>query len=75
MYVLYFFSLCCSVYYLCVNVYLQIPPGTNPIAVNKMYQYININIVKFTPPFGSNVKSFQQADKAYLEYGRWPANI
>ena len=38
MYVLYSVSLC-FVYCLCVNVYLHLPPGLNPIAVNK---YINI---------------------------------
>jgi hypothetical protein len=42
-------SLCCSVYCLCVNVYLQLPPGVNPIAVNKYiisYQnkvYVKVN--------------------------------
>ena len=41
MYVLYSVSLCCFVYWLCVNVYLQLPPGLNPIAVKKIYQYIN----------------------------------
>ena len=39
MYVLYSVSLCCFVYCLCVNVYLQLPPGLNPIAFNKIYQY------------------------------------
>ena len=28
-------SLCCSMYCLCVNVYLLPPPGDNPTAVNK----------------------------------------
>ena len=28
-------SLCCSVYYLCVNAYVLLPPGVNPIAVNE----------------------------------------
>ena len=37
MYVLYSVSLCCFVYCLCVNVYLQQPPGLNPIAVKKIY--------------------------------------
>jgi len=41
MHVLYSVSLCCSVHCLCVNVYLQLPPVLNPIAVNKIYQYIN----------------------------------
>ena len=36
MYVLYNVSLCCFVYCLRVNVYLQLPPGLNPIAVNKI---------------------------------------
>ena len=36
--VLYSVSLCCFVYYLCVNVYLQLPPGLNTIAVNEIYQ-------------------------------------
>jgi len=40
MYVLYSVSLCCFVYFVCVNVYLQLPPGLNPTAVNK--KYINI---------------------------------
>ena len=35
MYVLYSATLCCFVYCLCVNVYLKLPPGLNPIAVNK----------------------------------------
>ena len=35
MYVSYSVSLCCFVYCLCVNVYLQLPPVLNPIAVNK----------------------------------------
>ena len=39
MYVLHSVSLCCFVYCLCVNVYLQLPPGVNPIAANKIYQY------------------------------------
>jgi len=43
MYVLYSVSLHCSVYCLCVNVYLQLPLGVNQIAVNKIYQYINKN--------------------------------
>ena len=38
--VLYSVSLCFFVYCLCVNVYLQLPPGLNPVAVNK--KYINI---------------------------------
>jgi len=38
MYVLCFVSLCYFVYCLCVNVYLQLPPGLNPIAVNKIYE-------------------------------------
>jgi len=38
MYVLYFVSLCCFVCCLFVNVYLQLPPGLNPTAVNKIYQ-------------------------------------
>jgi len=38
MYVLYSVSLCCFVYCLRVNVYLQLPPGLNPIAVNKIYE-------------------------------------
>jgi len=38
MYVLYSVSLCCFVYCLCVNVYLQLPPYLNTIAVN---EYIN----------------------------------
>jgi hypothetical protein len=44
MYVLYSVSLCCFVYFLCVNVYLreQLLPGLNPIGVKKVYQYINI---------------------------------
>jgi len=37
MYVLYSDSLRCFVYRLCVNVYLELPPGLNPIAVNKIY--------------------------------------
>ena len=41
MYVLYSVSLC-FVYCLCVNVYFQLPPGLNPIAVNKIYQYMSI---------------------------------
>ena len=39
MYVLYSATLCCFVYCLCVNEYLQLPQGLNPIAVNKIYQY------------------------------------
>jgi len=39
MHVVYSVSLCCFVYCLCVNVYLQLPPGLNPVAVNKIYQY------------------------------------
>ena len=35
-YVLYSVSLCC---FLCVNVYLQLPPGLNPIAFNKYINY------------------------------------
>jgi len=42
-YVLYSVSLCCFVYCLCVNVYLQLPPGLNQIAVHKIYHYNNIN--------------------------------
>ena len=42
MYVLYSVSLCCFVYCLCVSVYLQLPPGLNPIAVNKMYQILKL---------------------------------
>jgi len=30
-------SLCCFVYCLCVNVYLQLPPGLNPIAISTIY--------------------------------------
>ena len=41
---LYSVLLCCFVYCLCVNVYLQLPPGLFPITVNKMYQYLNISI-------------------------------
>ena len=38
-------SLCCSVYCLCVNVYctVQLPPGVDPIVVNKIYIYIYHN--------------------------------
>ena len=42
--VIYIFLLlyiCCILFncvVLCVNVYLQVPPGLNPIAVNKIYQ-------------------------------------
>jgi len=39
MYMLYYVSLRCFVYCLCVNVYLQLPPGLNPIAANKIKQY------------------------------------
>ena len=45
MYVLYSVSLCCFVYCLCVNVYLQVPPGLNTIAVNKyisIYTYVRL---------------------------------
>jgi len=44
MYVLYSVSLCCFVYCLCANVYRKLPPDLNPIAVNKIYQYLNISI-------------------------------
>ena len=39
-------SLCCSVYCLCVNVYCTVllPPGVNPISVNK---YISYHIVSY----------------------------
>jgi len=48
MYVLYSVSLCCFVYCLCVKVYLQLPPGLKPFAVNKIYQYaINMSILLF----------------------------
>ena len=49
MYVSYSVSVCSSVYCLCVNVYLQLPPGLNPITVNKIYQYMNKTD---TPPEG-----------------------
>jgi len=38
MYMLYSVSFCCFVYFLCVNVYLQLPPVLDPVTVNK---YIN----------------------------------
>ena len=44
MYVLHSASLCCFVYCLCVNVYIQIPPGLNPIAVKKCIYTLYINI-------------------------------
>ena len=44
MYVLYSVSWCCFVYCLCVNVYLQLPPGLNPTAVNKYVSYIYFRI-------------------------------
>jgi len=52
MYVLYSVSLCCFVYCLCVNVYLQLPPGLNPIAFNKIYNkyrrtYVFMRCVEF----------------------------
>jgi len=37
MYMLYSVSLCRFVYCLCVNVHLKLPPGLNPIVVNKIY--------------------------------------
>jgi len=37
MYMLYSVSLCCFVYCLCVYVYLHLPPGLNPIAVNDVH--------------------------------------
>ena len=43
MYVFYSVSLCCFEYCLCANVYLQLPPGLNPTAVNKIYQISNID--------------------------------
>ena len=36
MYVLYSVSLCSFVNCLCVNMYLQLPPGINPTAVNEI---------------------------------------
>ena len=30
----------------CVNVYLQMPPGLNPIAGNKIYQKINDSTIR-----------------------------
>jgi len=42
MYVLHSVSLCYFVYCLCVNVYIQLPLGLYSIAVNKIYQYINM---------------------------------
>ena len=41
--VLYSASSYCFVCCLCVNVYLQLPPGLNPIGGKKIYHYININ--------------------------------
>jgi hypothetical protein len=41
----YSYSLCCSVYCWCVNVYCTLPPGVKLIAVNK-YIIINISINK-----------------------------
>ena len=38
---LYSVSLCSSVYCLCVNVHLEMPPGLNPTAVKEIYQYMN----------------------------------
>jgi hypothetical protein len=37
-------SLCCSVYCLCVNVTVLLPPGVNPITVNK---YISYHIMSY----------------------------
>ena len=39
---LYSVSLCCFVYNLCANMYLQLPPRFNPISVNNIYIYIYI---------------------------------
>ena len=47
------FSFCCSVYCLCVNVYLQLPPGVNPIAVNK---YIKLKPI---PVCLENIRPFE----------------
>ena len=35
-------SLCCSMYCLCVNVYVLMPQGVNPTAVNKMYHLMYV---------------------------------
>ena len=43
MYVLYSVLLCCFVYCLCVSVYLQLPPGLNLIAVNKICQILKLS--------------------------------
>ena len=56
MYVLYSVSLCCFVYCFCVNVYLQQPPGLNPTAVNKIYQYVKRSKLV---GIGCNIISFQ----------------
>jgi len=39
--VLYSVSLCCFVYCLCVNVYLKLPPGVNPVTINKIHQLLD----------------------------------
>jgi len=44
-YVLYSVSLCCFVHCSCVNVYLQLPLGLDPVAVNKIYQFINFGVL------------------------------
>jgi len=64
MFVLYSVSLCCLVYCLCVNVYIQLPPGLNPTAVNKIYKFylfqnILIGFRDCPAPTSSSGKSFQ----------------
>ena len=38
--VLFSVSFCCLIYCLCVNVYLQLPPVVNLLAINKIYQLL-----------------------------------
>ena len=51
LYVLYSVSLCCFVYCLCVNVYLQLPPVLKPIELIKYINKCIIYVCNHFPPF------------------------
>jgi hypothetical protein len=67
--VLFCVLMCCSVYCLCVNVTVLLPPGVNPTAANK-YTYLSLYFL----PICTLVMAVQEAHKKYCRLFGYGSN-